>query len=74
MIIFSYFEKNIKIYFIDHIPNIPIFKDAKYQQVIYFLSKVIFSGRYKSGGKKSFGIAKTNIKKHSHPSSRLICH
>ena len=58
MIILSYFEKNIKICFIDHIPNILIFKDAKYQQVIYFLSKVIFSGRSKSGGKKASKLLK----------------
>ena len=44
----------------DHIPNILIFKLAKHQPVIYFLSKVIFLKRPKSGEKKSCEIAKTN--------------
>ena len=61
MTIMSYFGKNIKICFISQIPNIPTFKYAKFQPIIYFLSKVNFSERSKFGGKKSSEIAKTNI-------------
>ena len=70
MIILSYFEENIKIYFIDHIANILIFKHAKFQPIIYFQSKVIFSERSKFGGKiKAEKLLKQMFKKYSH----VIC-
>ena len=70
MIILSYFEKNIKICFTGHIQNILIFKQAKFQPIMYFLSKVIFSERSKFGGKnKAAKLLKQIFKKHPH----IIC-
>ena len=66
MTIMSYFGKNIEICFIGHIPNIRTFRHAKFQPIIYFLSKVNFSERSKFGGKKAAKLLKQIFKKHSH--------
>ena len=70
MIILNYFEKNIKICFIYHIPNIIIFKQAKYQQLCIFNQNLFFlKDQNLVGTKKTVKLLKQIFKKHSH----VIC-